>query len=213
MVNMKIRKSLLIELGVNFFLPWLAYRIALPHWGTLVALYASAAPPILWSIVEFVRTRRVDVLSAFVILGIALSIGMMALGGSPRLLLLRESLVSGVMGAVFVVSLLFSRPLIFYLARATVARKTEDGAARFEAAWDERPAMRRSIRLMTLVWGVGLIVENLLRCWMAWRWPIERYLLISPVVGYGIYGGLTIWTVFYRKRLMGKSTQDAVVAR
>jgi hypothetical protein len=212
-VNMKVSKSLLIELGVNFLLPWLAYRIALPHWGMLVALYASAAPPILWSIVEFIRTRRVDSLSAFVILGIALSIGMMALGGSPRLLLVRESLISGVIGAVFVVSLLFPRPLIFYLARATVARKTEDGATRFEAAWNERPALRRSIRLMTLVWGVGLVVENLLRCWMAWRWPIERYLLISPIVGYGIYGGLTIWTVFYRKRLMARSTQGVVAAR
>jgi hypothetical protein len=212
-VNIKVSKSLLIELGVNFFLPWLAYRIALPHWGTLVALYASAAPPIVWSIVEFVRTRRVDAVSAFVVLGIALSIGLMVLGGSPRLLLVRESFISGLIGAVFVVSLLFARPLIFYLARATFARKTEDGAARFESLWNERPAMRRSIRLMTGVWGVGLVVENLLRCWMAWTWPIERYLLISPVVGYGIYGGLLIWTVFYRKRLMARSTQDAVVAR
>jgi hypothetical protein len=211
-VYMKVSKSLLVELGVNFLLPWLAYRMVLPHWGMLVALYASAAPPILWSIVEFVRTRRVDALSAFVILGIALSIGMMALGGSPRLLLVRESLISGAIGAAFVVSLVFPRPLIFYLARATVARKSEEGATRFEAAWSERPTLRRSIRLMTFVWGVGLVVENLLRCWMAWRWPIERYLLISPIVGYGIYGGLTIWTVFYRKRLMVRSTREAVAA-
>jgi hypothetical protein len=211
--RMKIRKSLLIELGVNFFLPWLAYRLALPHWGELVALYASAVPPILWSMIEFARRRRVDSVSALVLLGIALSIGVMALGGSPRLLLVRESLISGAIGAAFVVSLLFSRPLIFYLARATVGREAEGGAARFETAWNERPTLRRSIRMMTVVWGVGLVIENLLRTWMAWNWPIERYLLISPVVGYGIYGGLTIWTVFYRKRLKAQPAPEVMPVR
>ncbi|MGI4812755.1 MAG: VC0807 family protein [Janthinobacterium lividum] len=196
----KLRANMAIELGVNFLLPWLAYRLALPHWGMLGALYASAAPPIVWSVIEFARSRRVDALSVLVVVGIALSVGLMALGGSPRLLLVRESLISGAIGAAFLLSLLWPRPLIFYLARATVARREDGAAARFEIAWDERPALRRLVRLMTLVWGIGLVGENLLRCWMAWTWPIERFLLVSPVVSYGIYGALTVWTFWYRKR-------------
>jgi hypothetical protein len=203
---MKIRPGLVVELGVNLVLPWLAYRLALPHWGELGALYASAVPPVIWSLVEFARTRRVDALSILVLLGIALSVVLMALGGSPRLLLMRESIASGAIGVVFLLSLALRRPLTFYLARATVAREGEGGAERFEALWNERPALRRSVRLMTAVWGLGLIGENALRSWLAWHWPIERFLVVSPFIGYGIYGALTVWTLMYRKKLQRRAT-------
>ena len=203
---MKIRAGLVAELGVNLVLPWLAYRLALPHWGELGALYASTVPPIAWSLAEFARTRRVDALSILVLLGIAMSIVLMALGGSPRLLLMRESMASGAIGVVFLLSLAMRRPLTFYLARATVAREAEGGAQRFEALWNERPPLRRSIRLMTAVWGLGLTGENALRSWLAWHWPIERFLVVSPFIGYAIYGALTVWTLMYRKKLQKRAT-------
>jgi hypothetical protein len=201
---MKLRPAFVLELAVNFLLPWLAYRLALPHLGETGALIASAVPPIVWSLVELVRFRRVDALSVMVVAGIALSVAAMALGGSPRMLLLRESLVSGAVGVVFLLSLPMRRPLIFYLARATVAREMEGGAARFEALWQERPALVAAIRLMTLLWGVGLTGETALRAWMALTWPIERFLVVSPFIGYGIYGGLTLWTLWYRKTMRGR---------
>ena len=92
---MKLRPGFVLELAVNFLLPWLAYRFALPHLGETGALIASAVPPIVWSLIELVRFRRVDALSIMVVAGIVLSVAAMALGGSPRMLLLRESLVSG----------------------------------------------------------------------------------------------------------------------
>ncbi|MFP3566591.1 VC0807 family protein [Paraburkholderia sp. SIMBA_030] len=201
---MKLRPGFVLELAVNFLLPWLAYRFALPHLGETGALIASAVPPIVWSLIELARFRRVDALSVMVVTGIVLSIAAMALGGSPRMLLLRESLVSGAVGVVFLLSLPMRRPLIFYLARVTVAREMEGGAARFEALWRERPALATSLRLMTLVWGVGLTGETALRAWMALTWPIERFLLVSPFIGYGIYGGLTLWTLWYRKTMRSR---------
>ncbi|MDB5836712.1 MAG: hypothetical protein JWR14_6542, partial [Caballeronia sp.] len=98
------------------------------------------------------------------------------------------------------------RPLTFYLARATVAREGEGGAERFEALWNERPALRRSVRLMTAVWGLGLTGENALRSWLAWHWPIERFLVASPFIGSGIYGARTVWTLMYRKKLQRRAT-------
>ncbi|WP_341312479.1 VC0807 family protein [Paraburkholderia sp. IMGN_8] len=201
---MKLRPGFVLELAVNFLLPWLAYRFALPHLGETGALIASAVPPIVWSLIELARFRRVDALSVVVVAGIVLSVAAMALGGSPRMLLLRESLVSGAVGVVFLLSLPMRRPLIFFLARATVAREMEGGAARFEALWRERPALATSLRLMTLVWGVGLTGETALRAWMALTWPIERFLVVSPFIGYGIYGGLTLWTLWYRKTMRSR---------
>jgi hypothetical protein len=202
---MKLRPAFVMEMAVNFLLPWLAYRFTLPHLGETGALIASAVPPIIWSLIELARFRRVDALSVMVVTGIVLSVAAMALGGSPRMLLLRESLVSGAVGVGFLLSLPMRRPLIFYLARATVAREMDGGAAHFEALWRERPALATSMRLMTLVWGVGLTAETALRAWMALTWPIERFLVVSPFIGYGIYGGLALWTLWYRKRLSNRA--------
>lgn len=201
---MKLRPGFVLELVVNFLLPWLAYRLALPHLGETGALIASAVPPIVWSLIELIRFRRVDALSMMVVAGIVLSVAVMALGGTPRMLLLRESLVSGAVGVVFLLSLPMRRPLIFYLARATVAREMEGGAARFEALWRERPALVSAMRLMTLVWGVGLTGETALRAWMALTWPIERFLVVSPFIGYGIYSALALWTLWYRKTMRSR---------
>jgi hypothetical protein len=202
---MKLRPGLVVEMAVNFLLPWLAYRFTLLHLGETGALIASAVPPIVWSLIELARFRRIDALSVMVVAGIVLSVAAMALGGSPRVLLLRESLVSGAVGVVFLLSLPMRRPLIFYLARATVAREMEGGAAHFEALWRERPALATSMRLMTLVWGIGLTAETALRSWMALTWPIERFLVVSPFIGYGIYGGLALWTLWYRKTLSNRA--------
>ncbi|NPT59531.1 VC0807 family protein [Paraburkholderia elongata] len=206
---MKLRPGFVLELAVNFLLPWLAYRLALPHLGETGALIASAVPPIVWSLIELVRFRRVDALSVMVVAGIVLSVAAMALGGSPRMLLLRESLVSGAVGVVFLLSLPMRRPLIFYLARATVAREMEGGAARFEALWRERAALVSAMRFMTLVWGVGLTGETALRAWMALTWPIERFLVVSPFIGYGIYGALALWTLWYRKAMRSRAEARA----
>src|ERR1700744_4711 len=196
---MKLRPGLVVEMAVNFLLPWLAYRFTLPHLGEPGPLIASAVPPIVWSLIELARFRRIDALSVVVVAGIVLPVAAMALGGSPRMLLLRESLVSGAIGVLFLLSLPMRRPLIFYLARATVAREMEGGAAHFEALWRERPGLAPAMRAMTLVWGVGLTAETALRAWMALTWPIERFLVVSPFSGYGIYAGLALWTLWYRK--------------
>ncbi len=204
---MKLRPAFLLELAVNLLLPWLAYKLAAPRWGETGGLIASAVPPVLWSIVELARFRRVDALSLIVLIGIALSIGAMALGGSPRMLLLRESLVSGAVGVAFLLSLPMRRPLIFYLARATVAREVANGAERIDTLWRENPTFSVSMRTMTAVWGVGLTCETVLRSWMAWTWRVERFLVVSPFTGYGIYGALLLWTLWYRKTLQRRSIE------
>jgi len=198
---MKLRPAFVAELAVNLLLPWAAYRLALPHWGDGGGLIASAVPPAAWSIVGLVRFRRLDALSATVLLGIALSLGALAFGGGPRVLLMRESLASGVIGVAFLLSLLAKRPLVFYLARATVARETAEGVARFELLWRERPEFASAMRVLTAVWGVGLVGETALRGWLATTWPIERFLVVSPLLGYGLFGALMAWTLWYRTRI------------
>ena len=197
---MRQKLSLVVEVVVNFVLPWLCYRFAKSPLGETGALLLSTAPPILWSLVTVLRFRRLDVVSVLVIVGILLSLVTMALGGSPRVLLIRESLITGFAGLALIASLLLPRPLMFYLAQSTASHHSSEEGDRFNLLW-EKPRFVRCMYLLTWVWGVGLIVETVVRATLAWTIPAEEFLLISPIIGYGVYFSLIGWTFWYVRRL------------
>jgi hypothetical protein len=189
-----------IEVAVNILLPWLVYRELAPHYGDFIGLAASAAPPTLWSLYELARFRKLDALSLIVLAGILLSLLALAFGGSPRLLMVRENLFTIPIGLAFLLSILSRRPLIYYLASAIMARQSPARRAQFEAAW-QRPHVLRGLRIMSLAWGIGLTGQGVLLGWLAWTWPIERYLLLSPIIGYGIIGALSLWSFLYQQAM------------
>lgn len=167
--------------------------------GDTYALISSALPPLLWSGYELVKTKRLDAISVLVVAGILLTVGATAMGGSPRLIQIRDALVNGFIGLMFLASLGLKKPLIFYLARATSARNTAAGAAAFEDMW-LKPGVPKVFRTMTGVWGCGLVAQTAALCWLAWIWPISRYLLLSPPIGYSFYGVLMAWSLWYGAR-------------
>jgi len=187
------------ELTANFLAPYLVYQLLDARYGDVDALIASAMPPLAWSVFELIKTRRLDAISVIVVTSILFTVGATAMGGSARLIQIRDALVTGVIGVIFLASLVLKRPMIFYLARATMARNTAEGAAEFEAMW-LRPGVPRTFRVLTAVWGVGLVFQTAVMCWLAWIWPISRYLLLSPVIGYGIFGLLMAWSLWYRAK-------------
>ena len=192
--------KLLPELLFNFLFPWLCYRWAHPQWGETTALIVSSLPPLLWSGYELLRFRRIDALSLLVLAGIVLSLLVMLLGGSPRVLLMRESLLSGLFGVAFLLSLFCEKPLVYHLALATVSREGADGEQRLVQRWQEA-GFRQGIRQMTWLWGGGLTLETILRALMIWQMPVETFLLLSPFVSYGIMGALAALTWLGRRRL------------
>ncbi|HEY2052239.1 MAG TPA: VC0807 family protein [Caulobacteraceae bacterium] len=188
------------ELLVNFALPFAVYDLTKPRLGDAHALMVSSAPPIIWAIVEFVRRRRVDFISMFVLAGIALSLLAMLGGGSVKFLQLRERLVTAVIGLAFVISALIRRPLIYEFARASMRRNQSDQLAQFEARRNEA-GFRRAMTTMTLVWGFGLLAEAAVSVVLVLKLTIKQYLIVSPIVGYSVAGILTLWTFAYVRAL------------
>jgi hypothetical protein len=187
-----------LDVGVNFLLPVLVYDRLKDQWGDVPALLASSGPPLLWSIGGFVRNRRVDALSVLALIGIALSLLAFFGGGSARLLELREKLVTLAIGLAFLGSAAIGRPLIYPLARATMARQSKAAAEAFDAKRDEA-TVRYTIMVMTLAWGFGLVADFLLSGVLIFALSIHDYLLVGPVIGYATIGGLTLWTALYRR--------------
>lgn len=188
-----------LEILFNFVLPFIVYSYGEKPWGEAHALMASSGPPIVWSVIEFARHRRVDALSMLVLAGIGLSLLAFLGGGGVRFLQLREKLVTVLIGLVFLGSAAIGRPLIYQLARASTQRRNPSDLGELEAVKDN-VHFRRAMTLMTLVWGIGLVAEAALSAVLVFVLSVRQYLLAGPVVGYGALSALGLWTFLYARR-------------
>lgn len=182
-----------LDLFVNIILPFLVYSALSGAWGDVDALLVSSVPPLAWSIGEFAVARRIDAMSLLVLGGIVLSLLAFIGGGGALALQLREKLVTLIIGLVFLGSAVVGRPLIWYLARASVARKSKADFDELERHRDN-PWMKRFMTRLTLGWGIGLVVEFALGVLLVMTLPIADYLIVAPIVGYGTIGLLSVWT-------------------
>ena len=202
-----------IEILVNFVLPYVIYIQAEAKIGAAHALMAASLPPILWSVIEFARKRRIDAVSILVIAGIVLSLLAFLGGGSVRFLQLRENLVTGLIGLVFLGSAAIGRPIIYQLARASKLRESRSEADKFEEL-RRYQHFRRGMTVMTLVWGFGLLAQTVIACLLVFRMTIRNYLIASPFLGYGMMGALALWTFWYVKGMKrrGAAARMAAIA-
>ncbi len=189
------------ELAVNFVLPFLIFNYVSPSLGAAVALMTAATPPIFWSIASFIRERRVDAISILALSGIVLSLLAFAGGGGVKFLQLRENLVTGVVGLIFLGSVAIGRPLIYQLSRSGVRRRAADKVQAFDALRDD-VRFRRSMIVATLVWGFGLLAACALNCVLVFMLSIKHFLLIGGPINYVTIGLMTAWTFWYVPRAM-----------
>jgi intracellular septation protein A len=189
----------LLEALVNFILPYFIYSYGEAPLGQVHALIASSAPPIIWSLIEFARHRRIDAVSVLVIAGIALSLLATLGGGGVKFLQLREKLVTGIIGLVFLGSAMIGKPLIYELARASMRRKSESEAQAFEAL-QVHAAFRRTMMVMTWVWGLGLLADVAVAVVLVFTLSVRQYLIVNPILGYATTGSLALWSFFYVRR-------------
>ncbi len=191
--------KLALEVLINFLLPFAIYSCASGRLGDVRALMVASAPPILWSIGEFIRERKVDALSILVLGGIVLSLLAFAGGGGIKVLQLRENLVAGLVGFAFLGSAAIGQPLIYLLAQAATRRGSAERAAAFEAV-GANPGFRRATTVATLVWGFGLVALCAASCGLVFMLSIKQYLLLNGPISYGMLGLLTVWTYVYLPR-------------
>ncbi|TBL78608.1 VC0807 family protein [Paenibacillus thalictri] len=196
----KTKKEIIFTVVLNIVLPYLVYQLLIPYTSGITALSAAALIPLCDSLYTLIRTRRMDAFSGFIFLSIVLGIIAVAIGGDERFILLRESYITGVMGLLFLVSLLFSRPLIYYFAERFMGSESN-----MNDKWLSSMGVRRTMRLMTFVWGISLLFEACVKVMLVYAISIPTFLIISPIVTYGLIGLTIWWNVYYVKQIRKKS--------
>jgi hypothetical protein len=208
-------RGLLPMLTVNAVLPFVTYRLLtvyIPSMSEVMRLLVAGMFPTAHSMIGLVRRRSLDIVGIVVIVGIAVSIGATFLSGDPRLLLIRESFVTGALGLLALSSLFWSRPLIFYIGRQMSAGQDPALIARFDALW-QRPRGRRTFQVITIVWAIGWLAEFGLRIVMVETLTIATILAVSPFVFTAINLGLFAWMFAYVRRVRRRAMQAVAAER
>ncbi|HVY89646.1 MAG TPA: VC0807 family protein [Hyphomonadaceae bacterium] len=191
--------GVIVELAVNVAAPFAIYSLTKAQLGDVQALMLASAPPILWSIVGFIRERKLDAISILVLTGIALSLVGFVGGGGVKFLQLRENLVTGLVGLIFLGSAVINRPVIFVLARAGARRFSPAAAEGFNTLKTDAK-FRGAMMLETLAWAFGLLAACAVNCTLVFSLPIETFLLVSGPISYAVIGVLTVFTSWHVPR-------------
>jgi hypothetical protein len=195
-------RGFLLDVALNAGIPWLLYRLTKRYISAseVTALAIAATYPLARSAVERLRRRRLDPIAILVLLGILASGVGVLFGGSPRLLLLRESLFTGALGLACFASLLLPRPLMFYFGRHFMAGDDPERRREFDASWHQTgvPFVHR---LITGVWGAAFVGEFGIRVALIYSLPTPWVLVLSPLILGGVTIGTFVWTFAYVRRV------------
>lgn len=186
---------------VNAGLTLAAYQVLVnQHVATVTALILCALIPAAWTVGSVARTRRVDALGVLSLIFIALGILASLIAGNAQFILIKESFLTGLFGLVFLGSFLLPRPLTFSFGRQFATGGDPHRIAHWEGLW-LYPSFRHTQRVMTAVWGIGFVLEATARVALVFVLPISAFLLVSPLLAYGVLVGLIFWTIRYGRTM------------
>ena len=163
------------------------------------ALLLSGIPPVIELLATIAIARRVDEFSVFVIILLILSVLVALVSGDARLLLLRESAVTGLFALVLLASLLAPRPLMFYFGRRFATDGSRDQVAWWNGLW-QYPGFRRTQYGITTMWGVTLLVEAVVRIVLTYRLPVATMVVVNNVLPTALLAALVLATVVWGQR-------------
>jgi hypothetical protein len=140
--------------------------------SNLVALGAGALVPAVGVIVQLISRRRLDGVGGVVVISVLATIVLSLITDDTRFLLARDGFITALWGVWFLVTLRARWPAAFRLARPLMEGRRALGPASWEKLWDGEPAFRRIWRVSTIIWGVGLLVDAVLRVLMSYTLPV-----------------------------------------
>jgi intracellular septation protein A len=194
---------------IGNWLPTMLFNIALPivtfsvltsrGMGNVPALVLSGVWPLVELVISYARTRHADEFSIMILIFLVVGIVASLAFNSARLLLIKDSAVTGLFGIVLLASLLFPRPLMFYFGRKFATDGTPEKVAWWNGLW-QYEGFRRGQRILTIVWGLAFLGEAVLRIVLSYILSTGTMVVISNTLPYAVLATLIFGTISYGKR-------------
>jgi hypothetical protein len=167
----------------------------------LMAGVLSGIVPALRTIYVFVRYRKVDGLGLFMISMMVVGTAISLVSGNARFFFAKDGWLTGMFGVWMLITLFFRQPFFLH-AGVSIARtkKGEKGAREWEGRWEREPKMRSALRLLTVVFGVGLVLDAVVRVVLAYTLPIDQINLVTTVQWIIVLAFLISFMAYYTRK-------------
>ncbi|KAJ3099539.1 hypothetical protein HDU97_002982 [Phlyctochytrium planicorne] len=176
----QIRRAIIFMITVNIILPLVIYSVLVNRLGQTMALILSGIPPLLDALLSLIRRRKFEPIASTVVVSIVLAIIVSVLTQDNRTLLAKESLTTICLGIGFLVSVGFSYNLIWQYNRQFAG---DDAEAQAELEEQYKiPAVKSFTNKLCVLWGVGLIVEAIIRVALIYIVDINIMVYVSPAI-------------------------------
>jgi len=195
---------------VNAILPFVAYTILTGRgWSPVAALSTAAAFPVIATLVSIARTRSLDGLALISLILIVVGLLGSLVSGSLRFHLVKESVLTGVIGIAFAVSLALPRPLAFFFGRQFATAGDPARVQIWNGYW-VYPQFRRVQYTITVVWAVVLLLDAGVRVVLTFVLPAASMVWLSPVIFYVGLFAMLMWMFAYVGRARAHASAAGV---
>jgi len=167
--------------------------------GVSMVLALTAATAVALGRIAFValRDRRFDGFAALMAAMFGIGLVLTLATGDPRVILAKDSVVTGVLGIAFLGSCVVGRPLMYALARRMLPPERQ---AEADTRLGSDPRYRARLVTMSAVWGVILLAEAVARVVLVFTLPVDLMFGLSHVLQFAAVGLAILWSFLYGRR-------------
>ena len=198
-------RLMLRGLGWDVGLPLVGYYAlhlaGVGDWRALLTATALAGVRIVW---VAVRQRSLNLFATVMLVVFGLGVLLAFVSGDARFLLLKNSIVTGAVGLVFLGSVLWGTPLSLAASQSFQPARRDE----IRRTYETEPLARHGHRVSSTVWGLGLLAEALVRVPLIYLLPISVMVALSEVLSIAVTAGLVAWNVWYVRRLGAREAAE-----
>ncbi|KEO81106.1 VC0807 family protein [Tumebacillus flagellatus] len=200
MNRQEIIRGILITFLINLAVPLGVYELLQGRMSDVTALAIATTIPLVENLWVFLRHRRVDAFGVFMLVGFLLAIGAALISGDEKMLLVRESFVSVVLGLICIGSILIGNPLVFAFSKRFAVGTDPEARREYDRNW-QYAHFRKAMYRMTWVWGLVCLAEAVIRTSCVYTMSVEAFLAVSPFITAICFGGAAVWNIAAARRL------------
>lgn len=183
------------DVGLPVAVFYALYLLGVEERAALLAAAGAAATRI---VASALRHRTLNQFALLMLLVYGLGFALAFVTGDPRALLLRSSVTTAAVGAVFLVTAAVGRRPLTLTAMQSFAPGSADRLAR---QYREDPGVRRGFRLVAVVWGTGLLAESVVRIPLVYLLPLPVAVGVTEALFVATMLALGAWNAWYLHRV------------
>jgi hypothetical protein len=198
------QKKLLIFriLSLNVILPAALFTFLNPRMPTVLALIYSSIPPLVDTLLYLLLENTFDAFNLMILLATAIGITVTFISNDPKLLLIKESLVTLVFAFGFLLSLFTPTPLILHYYRLL---------KNLDLDHPHQSTLYKHTFVITAVFGSGYLIEGIVRLILIFTISVEIMVYVSIFAPFVFTLAMLLWCWWYTRNLWKVLLEEEIV--